>query len=100
MSNKHRRRVPLLPFPPLLISESNEEFERFRDGLYQELKPAASLRKCTSTKSPSTLANFTLATLQGGRHQLGVSRLLSSYSLATHASWSRRCTRLDLQSGI
>ena len=31
--------APLLPLPPLLITESDEEFNRIRDALYQEIKP-------------------------------------------------------------
>jgi hypothetical protein len=34
------RRASLLPEPPLLTSESAEEFERLRDGLEQDIKPS------------------------------------------------------------
>ena len=39
MTNNDSRRATLLPLPPLLITESEQEFEQIREALYEEIKP-------------------------------------------------------------
>ena len=39
MSRRHRPQLTLLPASPLLITESDEEFDRIGDALNQEIKP-------------------------------------------------------------
>ena len=39
MAKAHRTNSALLPTPPLLITESKEEFDRIRGALHEEIKP-------------------------------------------------------------
>jgi hypothetical protein len=47
-----------IPLVPLLITESEEEFKRIRQALYEELGPSGSSSKCTLTSSPTSSGRF------------------------------------------
>lgn len=93
MAKTHRRGSGVLPIPPLLITESKEEFDRIRDALYQEIKPRGIIEQMY-VEEMADLANIAVQTLQSRCHQFGVSRRLGKTSWASHGT--RHCARLDL----
>ncbi len=91
--SKHRRaQITLLPVSPLLMTESEDEFDRIRDAFDQELKPRVIVEQMyVSEIVLPCLGNSAAAALQGGHHQFRVASCLEGNSRAAFAKIRRTC---------
>ena len=95
MAKIHRPSASPLPLVPLLITESEEEFNRISQGFYHEIKPVGIIECMYVDEIVDIVWQIIRLKAANRRHQFGISRCLGGKALSSYASWTRNRARMD-----